>query len=62
MAGFAVVGVSATWLTVPEMKGRLPMEIDRVFALKLPTRSFKGWRSDVVLEKEMVVGKRDRGA
>lgn len=59
MAGFAAVGVLATWLTVPEMKGRTPMEIDRMFALKLPTRSFKGWRSDVVLEKEMVVGKRD---
>lgn len=41
------------------MKCRSPMEIDRMFALKLPTRSFKEWRSDVVLEKGVVVGKRD---
>lgn len=56
MAGIAAVGVVATWLAVPEMKGRSPMEIDRMFALRLPTRSFKTWRSDVVLEKEMVAG------
>ncbi|OKP05948.1 Maltose permease MAL61 [Penicillium subrubescens] len=59
MAGFAAVGMVATWLTVPEMKGRSPMEIDRMFALKLPTRSFKQWRSDVVLEKDMVTANQD---
>lgn len=59
MAGFAAVGMVATWLTVPEMKGRSPMEIDRMFALKLPTRSFKQWRSDVVLEKDIVTVDQD---
>lgn len=59
MAGFAAFGMVATWLSVPEMKGRSPMEIDRMFALKLPTRSFKQWRSDVVLEKDIVTVDQD---
>lgn len=59
MAGFAAAGMVATWLSVPEMKGRSPMEIDRMFVLKLPTRSFKLWRSDVVLEKDMVTVDQD---
>ncbi|KAJ5198643.1 uncharacterized protein N7498_007760 [Penicillium cinerascens] len=53
MAGFAAVGVAATWIWVPEMKGRSPMEIDRMFALRLKTRAFKKWRSDVVIEKDI---------
>ncbi|KAJ6022778.1 uncharacterized protein N7446_013130 [Penicillium canescens] len=52
MAGFAAVGIIISWLTVPEMKGRTPMEIDRMFALKLPTRAFKRWDSDVSVAKE----------
>jgi hypothetical protein len=59
MAGFAAVGMVATWLAVPEMKGRSPMEIDRMFALKLPTRSFEQWRSDVALEKDTVTVDQD---
>ena len=51
MAGFAAVAVVATWFFVPEMKGRSPMEIDRMFALKLPTRAFKHWNGDVVIDK-----------
>lgn len=53
MAGFSAVGVLATWIWVPEMKGRSPMEIDRMFSLRLKTRDFKNWRSDVVMEKEV---------
>ncbi|KAJ5152644.1 Major facilitator superfamily domain general substrate transporter [Penicillium canariense] len=49
MAGFAAAGIVGTWFAVPEMKGRSPMEIDRMFALKLPTRAFKRWRADAVL-------------
>lgn len=53
MAGFTAVGVVATWIWVPEMKGRSPMEIDRMFALRLKTRAFKNWKSDVAIEKDI---------
>ncbi|KAJ9491605.1 hypothetical protein VN97_g1630 [Penicillium thymicola] len=53
MAGFAAVAVVVVWLAIPEMKGRTPMEIDRMFSLKLPTREFKGWHSDVTLRTEI---------
>ncbi|KAJ5833922.1 hypothetical protein N7474_002233 [Penicillium riverlandense] len=54
MAGFALLGVVGVWLFIPEMKGRSPMEIDRMFALRLPTRAFKHWASDVIMEKNVV--------
>ncbi|KAJ5118299.1 Major facilitator superfamily domain general substrate transporter [Penicillium atrosanguineum] len=53
MAGFAAIAIVATWIWVPEMKGRSPMEIDRMFSLSLKTRDFKNWRSDVVMEKHI---------
>lgn len=53
LAGFAAVGIVATWIWVPEMKGRSPMEIDRMFSLNLKTRAFKNWRSDVIIEKNV---------
>lgn len=53
MSGFAGVAVIATWIWVPEMKGRSPMEIDRMFALGLSTRAFRAWKSDVIIEKEV---------
>ena len=53
MAGFAAVGIAVTWIWAPEMKGRSPMEIDRMFALRLKTRAFKNWKSDVVIEKDI---------
>ncbi|KAJ5116907.1 hypothetical protein N7456_001255 [Penicillium angulare] len=56
MAGFAAVAIIATWFFVPEMKGRSPMEIDRMFALKLTTREFKDWKSDVGVEKSLHMG------
>lgn len=59
MAGFAAVGVILAWLFVPEMKGRSPMDIDRMFALGLPTRSFKNWRIDVMIEKTIENPRRD---
>lgn len=52
MAGFAAVATIAVWLAIPEMKGRTPMEIDRMFSLRLRTREFKGWHSDVTLRTE----------
>lgn len=51
MAAFAAIGYIITWFTIPEMKDRSPMEIDRMFALNLPTRDFKTWKSDVVLDR-----------
>ncbi|KAJ5384200.1 Major facilitator superfamily domain general substrate transporter [Penicillium concentricum] len=52
MAGFAAVAVIVVWLGIPEMKGRTAMEIDRMFSLRLRTRAFKGWNSDVALTSE----------
>ncbi|CAG8248154.1 unnamed protein product [Penicillium nalgiovense] len=52
MAGFAAVAVIVVWLAIPEMKGRTPMEIDRMFSLRLRTRAFKYWHSDVTLGSE----------
>lgn len=52
MAGFAAVAVIVVWLAIPEMKGRTPMEIDRMFSLILRTRAFKDWHSDVTLGSE----------
>ncbi|KAJ5691844.1 hypothetical protein N7462_001267 [Penicillium macrosclerotiorum] len=52
MAGFAAVGIVGTWISVPEMKGRSPLEIDRMFALGLSTREFRNWKSDVISEKD----------
>ncbi|KAJ5931088.1 hypothetical protein N7466_006581 [Penicillium verhagenii] len=54
LAGVAAIAVLLTWLFIPEMKGRSPMDIDRMFSLKLQTRKFKGWTSESVSEK--VVG------
>ncbi|KXG48549.1 Major facilitator superfamily domain, general substrate transporter [Penicillium griseofulvum] len=52
MAGFAAVAVGVVWFCIPEMKGRTAMEIDRMFSLRLRTRAFKGWQSDVTLTSE----------
>lgn len=46
MAGFCALGYIGTWICLPEMKGRSPMEIDRMFELRVPTRQFKSWRDD----------------
>jgi hypothetical protein len=47
LAGFAILGFIGTYVALPEMKGRTPAQIDRMFDLQLPTRSFKYWSSDV---------------
>lgn len=41
--GLCMIGVLLTWLWVPEMKDRSALEIDHMFAMKLPTRKFKGY-------------------
>ena len=46
-AGLCLIGVVVSWFTVPEMKGRTAMEIDRMFELKLKAKAFKGWVSDL---------------
>ncbi|XWW94608.1 hypothetical protein V2A60_002553 [Cordyceps javanica] len=45
-AAFCFISLVITWLYVPEMKGRTPSEIDRMFDLKLKSREFKHWRAD----------------
>lgn len=42
--GLCAVGWVVTFYCVPEMKGRTPAEIDRMFELRVPTREFEGWR------------------
>lgn len=44
--GFCALAVVGTWLFVPEMKDRKPMEIDRMFEMELATRRFKGWTGE----------------
>jgi MFS family permease len=44
--GLCAIGLLLTWLWIPEMKGRSMQEIDYMFAMKLPTRKFKHWKSD----------------
>jgi hypothetical protein len=56
MAGFAFLGVLGVWFCIPEMEGRSPLEIDRMFALRLPTREFKHWASDVEIMEKNDVG------
>lgn len=41
--GFCVLALAGTWLLVPEMKNRQPIEIDEMFEMKLSARKFKGW-------------------
>ena len=52
MAGFTIVGFIGTYIALPEMKGRTPMQIDRMFDLKLPTRRFECWKSDIAMTGE----------
>ena len=42
-AGLCVIGFVVSFFYVPEMKGRTPDEIDRMFELKLGARAFKTW-------------------
>lgn len=46
-AGLCLIGVVVSWFTIPEMKGRTAIEIDRMFELKLKARDFKNWVSDL---------------
>jgi MFS family permease len=39
--GTALIGVIVTWFFVPEMKGRTPVEIDRLFELKIAAWRFQ---------------------
>ena len=37
---------TASWLWLPEMKGRSAMEIDHMFDIRLPTRKFKNYKTE----------------
>jgi hypothetical protein len=45
-AATCALAVLVAWWCVPEMKGRSPAEIDRLFELKVPARSFEGYEVD----------------
>ncbi|KAJ5652881.1 hypothetical protein N7507_010307 [Penicillium longicatenatum] len=55
LAGVAAIAVILTWLFIPEMKGRSPMDIDRMFSMKLDTRKFKDWNSEIIPEKDTTI-------
>ncbi|GAB7324362.1 hypothetical protein MBLNU13_g08313t1 [Cladosporium sp. NU13] len=38
-------GLIGTFFLIPEMKGRSPEEIDKMFAARVPTRSFSNWNN-----------------
>lgn len=42
-AALCAIGSLITYLSVPEMKGRTPSEIDRMFELGLAARDFSMW-------------------
>jgi MFS family permease len=44
-AGLCAMGVAVTYFAVPEMKGRTPAEIDRMFELKVAARKFVDWKN-----------------
>ena len=41
--GFCALAFVLAYFQVPEMKGRMPAEIDQMFDLKLPARKFRSW-------------------
>ena len=43
--GLCALGALVTWISVPEMKGRSPIEIDKMFEMKLATKEFAKWRN-----------------
>ncbi|KAJ6783925.1 hypothetical protein PWT90_11128 [Aphanocladium album] len=45
-AAFCLITLLITFFYVPEMKGRTPSEIDRMFELNLKAREFVHWRAD----------------
>ncbi|KAF9877105.1 maltose permease [Colletotrichum karsti] len=42
-AGLCALGLVVSFLCIPEMKGRTPAEIDRMFESRLPARKFRQW-------------------
>ncbi|KAJ5832867.1 hypothetical protein N7474_001178 [Penicillium riverlandense] len=53
MAGFTVMGFIGAYITIPETKGRTPMQIDRMFDLELPAGEFKYWQSGIASDPHM---------
>jgi len=51
-AGLCILGVVTTFFTVPEMKGRTPAEIDRMFELGLSARKFHTWTNPNAVDEE----------
>jgi len=45
-SGLCAVGAVVVWFWVPEMKGRTPAEIDRMFELGLKAGEFKAWKAE----------------
>ncbi|KPM39534.1 hypothetical protein AK830_g7023 [Neonectria ditissima] len=44
--GLCLIGVIICWFCLPELKGRSTLEVDHMFAMKLPTRKFKTWKME----------------
>ncbi|UNI22899.1 hypothetical protein JDV02_008743 [Purpureocillium takamizusanense] len=53
-AGLCAVSFVASFWLIPEMKGRTPSEIDRMFEQKLPSRKFSSWRGDESMDGAVI--------
>lgn len=44
--GTGLIGIGMTFFGIPEMRGRSPLDIDRMFQNGVKTREFKNWRGE----------------
>ena len=49
--GFALIALVISWLCVPDMKDRTPVEIDKMFEMGLSTRKFEHFSGDAATGK-----------
>ncbi len=62
LAGLCAISFAVSFWYIPEMKGRTPSEIDRMFDQKLPAWQFSTWRGDdvAITKPTSVTGRQGR--
>lgn len=50
--GLCIMSAAVVWAIVPEMRGRSQAEIDAMFNSRVPTREWKDWKPESMLETE----------